>query len=263
MTKRKRRSRALPRGSSKAGRKKLPGARYPNGRLKPPGPNQIVVDGRRAMLGDDKLDISAASDPLDFAHAKGWLTDQEHQAARALGRLFRQCGFGAPRMNPAGLHEVQPSLQIDARSFSVMADDEITTIWDAVFRDDPIPGEDRSAIATSLWQKIMGAMPKAVQAEVFSVCIASSWPHWMIDQARGIELGRSRIDRKERLMAGLALARSVTRRERKKAEPAQPIVVAEPEPARRGRMVEERFTYVTAAGETVLEVVRRRRVTGS
>ena len=33
---------------SKGGRKKLEGDRYPSGRLKPIGPNQLVVDRRKA-----------------------------------------------------------------------------------------------------------------------------------------------------------------------------------------------------------------------
>ncbi len=53
---------------SRGGRPAQPGERTLGGRLKAPGPNQLVVERRKAMCGD----ITKATNPLDAAHYRGW-----------------------------------------------------------------------------------------------------------------------------------------------------------------------------------------------
>jgi hypothetical protein len=238
------------RGSSKAGRPRKVGDRFPGGKLKPNnGPNARVLELRRGMLGDAKLDISLASDPIDLAHARGWLTDAQHKAARTLGRLYRQAGFGAPHMDAGGLSEVQPSLQIDARSFATMADEEIETIWDVVFCDEgEVNRESQAEKATVLWGRIMGSLPKAVQSEVFSVCIAGSWPQWIVWQANGQDVPPVWALKKDRLFEGLQSVRDVMRKERPPT-PA-PLATLKPVKAKRPK-IEQPLTFVDEDGEPV------------
>jgi hypothetical protein len=243
--------RIVRRGSSKAGRPKKAGARYPGGQLRPPTPNEVVVKQRREMLGDASLDIALASDALDLAHARGWITDVQHRAARTLGKLYHQARIGGPRMGSGALHEVQPALQIDARSFAIMSDDEVEELWDKVFSDEgEATPEDRAETALALWGKIMGSLDQAVQSEMFAVCIAGSWPQWMVYEARGKPVPPTWEVRRTRLFLGLAKVRDVARKPRPHVVPP-----SQPHPLRkhnrRARMVEERIIYVDEGGDTV------------
>lgn len=66
---------------------------------KPPEPNAVVVSIRRKLLDlpDAPVNkLAAASDPLDLAKHKGWLTDEQHQAAEDFCKLYRTAGNIAP-----------------------------------------------------------------------------------------------------------------------------------------------------------------------
>ncbi|MGH6970341.1 MAG: hypothetical protein ACREEQ_01910, partial [Caulobacteraceae bacterium] len=55
----------------RSGPKPREGARYADGRLRPPGPNPAVLERRRAIAGD----VAMAENPLDAALANGWLSE--------------------------------------------------------------------------------------------------------------------------------------------------------------------------------------------
>jgi hypothetical protein len=116
----------------KAGRPRLAGPRYANdGDLKPTGPNERVALTRLAMIvgeaqvrsrrwgflatdqggfvavGTDskgkqtRVDLRPADDPLDLAHARGWMSIERHQAARAYEALFRRVLASMPTLKIA------------------------------------------------------------------------------------------------------------------------------------------------------------------
>jgi hypothetical protein len=244
------------RGHANAGRPKAEGERYPNGRLKPRGGNPKVIEMRKALMGNAKVDLSKADNPIELAYARGWLTENEGRAAKTLENLYRQAGFSAPHMNSGGLSEVQPSLDLDARNFSIMSDAEVTEIWDKVMNDEgsPTDRELQSKRAMRLWCTIMGGMPNDVRAEVFSVCIAQSWPQWIIYLASAKEVPEGHALRRRRLLEGLGVVRNVMSKSKPKVIPMTSEVSEKSKP--KGQKREEHFTYVDEDGATLLEVVK-------
>jgi hypothetical protein len=250
--------RDMSRPSTGPGRPKVDGDRYPSGQLKPRKPNPKVMEMRRAIAGaNEKADLTKTTDPIDLACARGWLTEAESRAAKTLERLYNQSGFGAPRMNPAGLHEVQPSLDIDMRPWSEMPNAEIAEIWDKVMCDEAtVSREARAEASNLLWRKIMKEMPIPMRNELFSVCIAQSWPQWIVYLANGKDVPEGFADRRKRLHDGLAVVRSVMA----KAKPsppsqAQPLIQKQFD-GPKGPRREEHFTYVDTSGAAFLEVVK-------
>ena len=251
------RRKAGARGHQQAGRPKQDGERYSNGRLKPRPPNPKVIEMRKALMGNAKVDLSKASDPVDLAHSRGWLTDGEHRAAKKLEQLYQMAGFGPPRMNGNGLSEVQPALDIDARSFATMPDKDAVAIWDKVFSSeaDEVDREQQGAAAMRLWCSIMKELSTPVREELFSVCIASSWPQWVVFMASDRPLTPNVSARRDRLIQGLGAVRQAVMRTKQK--PAQPELSGAPVgETPKGPRRRELFTYVDEEGKVLLEVER-------
>lgn len=88
------------------GRPRKPGARYPSGKLKDPGPNSRIVEARRTLLGadaDEKVDLSKAENCLDLSLARGWLSPRRHRAARRYAQLWASHTRRHIPGGPAGL----------------------------------------------------------------------------------------------------------------------------------------------------------------
>jgi len=167
---------------SKGGRKKQDGERYPSGRLKPIGPNQLVVDRRKAMCDD----ITKATNPLDVALYRGWLDPADYDTGRTYARLHHAAGFGH-RGAAAGANmevpkptETSLDVTLDARSyFSSLPHAEVAALWDSVFNDDGQPvktPEEGATEAMVKWKAANAAMTAFERAEVSSVCIDDSFP---------------------------------------------------------------------------------------
>lgn len=157
----KRRSRGgAPVGHSRAGRPRKAGPRYANGRLKPPGPNEKVVEQRRALLGDRVAvgkALKAAENPLDLMLARGWLQTELHQAGRAFARLHA-CG----RMSV-------PSVRTTSFDAPVRAANTLTADPVSLWR------------LREIWETLAGR-PASVAALV-DVCVIETWPAWLAGAA--------------------------------------------------------------------------------
>src|SRR3569833_1199420 len=97
------RHRKKHKGSSKAGRPRKEGDRYPSGKLRPPAPNEVTQAKRKAG------DAEAGEHPLDFAFSQKWITERDHRAATAYRSAYDGAHIGGPRMSHGSLPEVVPS----------------------------------------------------------------------------------------------------------------------------------------------------------
>ena len=89
------------------GRPAKDGARQPDGRLvQKVEPNAVVLAERRALVGASG-DLTKATSDLDIALERGWLSEEEHRAARAYASLYRRAGLELPRMRTANLGEAE------------------------------------------------------------------------------------------------------------------------------------------------------------
>ncbi len=167
--------------SSRVGRKRKPGERYPSGQLKPAGPSEDMLRHRQSLVaaGQEAL----ATCPLDVALAHRWLTVPDHKAGVFFASLYRQADLGGPRLASGRLPEVEPSIEARDLSFAHMTDPEIAAIWDAVFsaaaRGDQTAREEHAARAGRMWKAIAWSMPLQVRQEMHLVCIAEQFPRWM------------------------------------------------------------------------------------
>ena len=97
----------MPRsGSSRGGRPRKEGERYPSGQLKPPGPNERVIALRTALLtggnlGSGPVDITKAENALDLALVRGWITEDRHRGAHRYAGLFRRAMGKLPSLRVA------------------------------------------------------------------------------------------------------------------------------------------------------------------
>lgn len=198
---------------SNGGRPRKDGERHDCGKLKQKvDPNEIVVAARRSMMGDAKMDLATASDPLDFAHAKAWLTMSRYRAALTFAEAYERAQIGAPRQGRGGPLETATTVGAEDRQpvrwhrnhWDSMDRAEITAVFDSVFN--VTEGRDRDEVAAEnmrRWKAVQAAMTPAEQVEVFSVCIRRSWPQWIVWKAAGKEVPE-RWDRNRRqLESGL------------------------------------------------------------
>jgi hypothetical protein len=206
-----------------------------------------------------KVDITKASNPLDLAHERGWMTEASHRAAMTFARIYRVAGIRAPTVRGLDYHEVQEAITVNARSFATMSDAEMTELFDAVFCDDSAPGdrEDRSGKALDLWGKINKALSPAEQAELFGVCVMGSWPQWVIYMASGKDIPEAWALRRKRLEDGLRAVRRVLR-ENSPNRPVAILVESMPEPrGYRGPKIIEALAFVNEEGEPIVPVSER------
>lgn len=251
-------------GKPKAGRKPQAGARYPGGKLKPKGPNPLVVDRRRALAKD----ITMATCPLDVAHTNGWLDDGDYQTGIMFARLHRAAGFGqvgaamGASMQVPAPTELSLSVALsDLSFFSGLPHAEIVELWDRVF-DAETPDRDgqtrRAEKANRQWRAANAAMTLAERSEVEDVCIHDSFPQWVIQRAAG-RLDTSWERKRDLLISGL---RKVKRALVDQAQVNGPVVFEQVPATPRAptRAEVEHTVYVDEAGEKLFEaerVVRR------
>lgn len=247
-----------------AGRPRQAGERYPSGKLKP-RKNDRVIEAKRALVGAG-MDIALAEDPLDFIHAKGWLTLARYRSALTYRDARRRARVGAPRLDTGGLAETSSTTGVWSGSFAEMTDQEITTVFDHVFRDPPaMSADEREAQALQRWKALEAAMSPGQRREVGLIVLEKSWSFWITALNLGHTLTGRQQQQRQALEAGLDAMARVLRR-RVDAVPAAPPYEAMPDP--RPRKVEEQLRYVDEAGEPVamasekglaFDIVRRRR----
>ena len=236
---------------SGGGRPRKAGERYPSGKLKPQGPNPIMLERRKAICAD----VTMASCPLDAAFANGWLSAAEYSAGRAYVAIHARAKLGAPTV-PTQADQSRPDPVGDIRrvSWSEMSNDEIARIWDSAMsdmgsEDAATRREESEAKAMAQWKAINAAMTAFERMEVDLVCIQESWPQWIQQRAAG-RMDTAWERKRTTLVSGLAAIRRVIA----KPKPANDVVVA-PNASSTPRVV-EREVYVNEAGEQVLEVER-------
>lgn len=229
-------------GSSKAGRPRKTGDRYPSGKLKPAGPNATVAAKR--LIGD----AQAGEHPLDFALSREWITERQHKDAMSYRAAFNLSHIGGPRLSCGSLAEAPPSEQLRI-NWSQMTDEEITEIFDRVFSGD-VAIEDRpklEAAALGRWKLLNAALSPSEREELFMVCVLGSWPFWMPKRAGGHALGAKDMLKEQRLFEGLgAVARAL-----RPPRPPGPKITPVPFKRLRTGLSEEPVRYETADGQHV------------
>lgn len=239
---------------SRGGRPAQAGDRTPGGRLKAPGPNQLVVERRKALCDD----IRKATSPLDVAHYRGWIGDADYRTGMTYARLHAAAGFG--RRDRGGSHEVSLPTEVsidvtaDAKSFFAgLPHAEVAALWDAVFDDDgqrKASAEQRAKDATRLWQAANAAMTAEQRQEVHRVCIDDSFPQWIIQRAAG-HMETAWESKRRLLLDGL---RAIRMAGRSNQLPNGVLTPPAPPPISDMRVVEREVRLVD--GEPVLEVER-------
>lgn len=233
-------------GSSKAGRPRIVGERYANGRLKPRGPNETVVAKRKAG------DAEAGEHPLDFALSQKWITERQHRDAMTYRSAYQFAHIGGPRMSSGSLPEVPeselPSLEVLIRNLSQIPDADIAAAWDKFFggaEEPDLQPDDSKAMAR--WKVLNVTLTPAERQQLFQVAVLGSWPFWMPKMASDHALGRQDIERKEALMGALV---GVARALRPAKQPKATITPVPHRPSRRAA-TEVPVRYETADGQQV------------
>lgn len=197
----KRHKSAKRRGSSNAGRPRQAGKRHPSGKLvQKIEPNERVMAERQALVsGLEKVDLSAAEDPMALAYAHGWLTEVEHKAGEAYARYY--AASHVRHRSTGGLSESPDPSQRDMRSIGQMSDAEIVHAFDHILDSTraPAASEDREMKARARYNALSAAMTPAEQTQVFQCFCLRSWPQWLIYMASGKTAPES-WDRKRKLL---------------------------------------------------------------
>ena len=124
---------------------------------------------------------------MDLAYARGWLSERQHRTGALLEALYRRAGLPPAGIRPPASYEVDDGLKTSFRAFAELADDQVVEIWDAVFNA-PVDRNDREAAAAEamrLYRALMAGLPAAFQSELYWVCVAQSWPQWVVWRAAG------------------------------------------------------------------------------
>lgn len=251
-----------PRGSSKAGRPRKTGDRFPCGKLRAPEPNARVLEQRKA--GDSE----AGEYPLDFALSNRWITPEMHLTAKNYASAYSRAHIGGPRLALGGLCEVVPTEDLRL-NWSEMSDVEIASIFDDVFNAEPqaLNPEQQEAASLADWKRLNLALTSEERQELFMVCVVGSWPLWMPKQASNHALGATDTRKRASLFTALeAVSRALRPKKPKEtitSLPAQRKIVAKSEvPVRYqtedGIEVEPRSRH----GKPFEVTVRRRRREG-
>ena len=142
---------------------------------------------------------------MDLAYARGWLSERQHRTGAMLQALYRRSGFPAPGVQAASSYEVDDALKTDFRSFAELAPGQVAEIWDKVFNvgDRPADREAAAAEAMKLYRELLAGLPSALQSELFWVCLAQSWPQWVVWRAAGKDVPASWDAGRRRLEQGL------------------------------------------------------------
>lgn len=263
---RKRKGTAQSKASSKitkAGRPREEGARFPSGKLRPrPRPNERVLAERRRLLGSDDLDVSLASNPLDLAHARNWLTQRQYKAARALGGVARRAGFAGLRMAAGGPEETPTSAVEYRGQIGEMTHAELAAAWDNVFNRTGLENPEQvAAEAMAKWREIHAVLTVLEAGEIDRICAQGVWPPWIEWKVEhpGEDLPEGLKRRKRVLEHALDKVAKVI---------WPPKITAPPPPAENGDKLaeypsgplrEEVADYVDRDGNLLYQVVRKRR----
>lgn len=240
---------------SKGGRPRKDGARYASGKLKPVGPNALVMERRKALCDDP----TKASNPLDAAYANGWLDLADYRTGIMFAHLHQAAGFGSSGGAIGSALEVGSPLDLSqdvtasaGSYFASLSHAEVAAIWDSVFGGSLATAEDRherAARANSRWKLANAAMTPDERAEVHNVCILDSWPQWILQRRAG-RMETSWERKRDLLISGLRAVRRALR-----PEAANEGAREAPKPSSGPKAI-ERTVYVDEDGETVLEVER-------
>lgn len=230
------------RGSSKAGRPRKEGDRYPSGKLKPPAPNETTLQRRKAG------DASAGEHPLDFALSNGWITEQMHRDGSAYRMAFNAAHRGAygPRLALGSLAEVEESESL-RMNWSQMSDAEIVDIFDRIFNQTAFIDHEKAEEAAMVRWKLLNMNLRPVEREeLFMVCVLGSWPLWMPKRSAERALGSKDMCKEASLLDGLSAIRRTLRPQRRAAA----IISA---PFKRGRSgrAEQAVRCETQDGEPI------------
>ena len=192
-------SKSKRRGSSKAGRPRKEGPRAPNGRLLPPGPNEMTIQKRRAG------DAEAGEHPLDFALSQQWITERQHRDAMAYRGIYQRAHIGGPKLSSGALPEVPPKGEALTLNWSQMSDTEVTEIFDTVFCEDmpAVSPEEANAKALARWRILNLHLSASERQQLFSVSVMGSWPFWMTRTSAGMALGSQDRDRRDALFGAI------------------------------------------------------------
>lgn len=236
------RRKTKPKGSSKSGRPRKEGDRYPSGKLRPPPPSEVMLAKRKA--GDSE----AGEHPLDFALSQRWITERDHQAASAYRAAFNRSHIGGPRMSHGGLCEVEPSEEL-RMNWSQLSDEEITEVFDKVFNVDEghANPEAQQTAALGLWKRLNIALSPEEREELFRVCVLGSWPFWMPKMAAEKALG----DKDRRKVATLINALGSVSRALRPAKPKGDTITSVEHKATRQGRAEQPVRYETQHGEAI------------
>ena len=203
----------MTRMTTKNGRPRKTGDRYPSGKLKPDvKPNSRVVAMRRALLGardGDTVDLTKTEHPLDLALARGWLTQERYDAAQLFIRLYRGIRFPMMQVSrdPSDLGVLSKedrALVGEKLNWANMPSADVNRLFDAVVMaarpSTPAPRQaDPLPQVPAQLREIWAALKPEQARELFSVAILGHWPQWVIWQARG-EMVPGPARRRQRLL---------------------------------------------------------------
>lgn len=248
-----------PGNRSGGGRKRQEGERYPNGRLKPQGPNARTME-MRAALG--VTDIGQAFTPIQIAARQGWLSADLCRIAATFASIHTLAGLGRSASAVGADREVEAGADVSGDPsapsfFATLPHSEVAAIWDAVFTsagEEPTSRQTREAEAMRQWKTANAAMTPEQRAEVFDVCILDSFPQWIIQRCAG-RMGTTWERKRDLLIAGLhAIGQALRPAARPPSERTEAENATARSPDREGSV--RREFYVTEDGEPLFEVER-------
>lgn len=229
------------RGSSKAGRPRKSGERYPSGKLKPEKPFEV-----------DWLTRAASSyNPLGLAASLGLISARLHRAGEGFARIHRMAGYKSA-VAASGLHEVEQQPEWKA-ALSTLPDAVLVEAFDRVFS---VFGTDdeRQTEGRRQWRAIAKRLSQTERSELISICVVGDTPFWLLHIAHGKALPPAWQERRDAFVSGLKEVCAWFMEQRHPPEiiplPTQPRKLI-------GPRVTERIEYVDEAGEMIRVVERK------
>lgn len=249
---------------SKGGRPRKAGARYPNGKLKPmkAEPNAKVIEQRERLLGPLGA-LEKGDHPMDVALARRWITEAQHRAGMAYARLYRQAQIGAPGLQASrNMESPAEPIDVQAKGMQDWTDEEMTTVFDAVFNR--LPPAGRAEAANAKLRDLHALLTPEERAEVAQCFVHADFPNWINQRVAGrFETAWER--RRDILVRGLDTIAAKLKPTAKDHSPDVgnmiPFSAMTPVEPRHGPKREEVTRYVSPEGELIREVVVKRRVT--
>lgn len=245
------------RKSSKGGRPRKAGARYPGGKLKPEpvAPNERVVAERERLLGPLGT-LEKGDHPMDVALARRWLTEDQHRAGMAYASLYRQAQIGAPGLQSSrNMESPAEPVDVQAKGMQDWTDAETTAVFDAVFNR--VPPSGRAEAANAKLRDLNAVLTPEERSEVCDCFVRASYPWWVTARANG-HFNTPHERKRTILVRGLETIAAKLKPAPRAADTIPFHAMAPVEP-KHGPKREEVTRYVTPEGELIREVVMRRR----